>query len=347
MDAFYDRKPAVPKSLASSSASQGTSSASQRTSASVESSLTAIDVIWSHFRDVTRMPNNAFTVTCTFCNQKFQSLKAHRAKHHIYGPTGTGICVCPSQSPALLELGKLAKPVAPTVAIRQTKDTNYFRNLSLADRKKSVDDAVAKFFYANAIPFNASDSVEYKEMCVALQNQPPAYHPPQRKALSTTLLKRAKQHIISNLDKIVKIMEVTGATMCSDGWTNGAQDSLYNVMFMTPSGALFKEMIIGTAERKTAIWLAKRWTDVINAFPYDVVCLCTDNAEVCKAAGKIIMGEFPHIIWVGCAAHSIDLLLKDASKHPFAEDIIAEIKKVRLKCFSSLVRLCIFEMCST
>ena len=46
------------------------------------------------------------------------------------------------------------------------------------------------------------------------------------------------------------------------------------------------------------------------------------------------MQEFPHIIWVGCSAHAIDLHLKDASKHEFAADILTEVKKVRCTCFS-------------
>ena len=41
------------------------------------------------------------------------------------------------------------------------------------------------------------------------------------------------------------------------------------------------------------------------------------------------MQEFSNIIWVGCVAHAIDLLLKDVSMHEFVVDILSEVKKVR------------------
>ena len=78
-------------------------------------------------------------------------------------------------------------------------------------------------------------------------------------------------------------------------------------------------MILSTEERKNVARLARQWADIIREVgPQDIVSICTDNAEVCRAAGNSLMQEFPHIIWVGCSAHAIDLQLKDASKHEFA-----------------------------
>lgn len=332
MEGFFQRVPVVASSRASTSASTRASD----TSTSVATRPTSKDPIWKQFKDISVSNKHNFTVTCIHCAQIFKCIRPSKAILHIYGPPNQGIAVCNSNSPEILALRKAAAPPPPPV-VRQAKDTNYFRNLSIAERKNAVDDAVARFFYANAIPFNASDCIEYKDMCLALASQPAAYHPPQRKALSTTLLQRCKAQVGKGLDNVMKIIHVTGATLCSDGWTNAAQDSLYNIMLTTPGGALFREMVVGTEERKTAAWLASRWAGVItDVGEQHIVSLCTDNAEVCRAAGKLIMQEFPHIIWVGCAAHAIDLLLKDACKHDFAAEILAEVKKVRQRCYAFL-----------
>ena len=54
---------------------------------------------------------------------------------------------------------------------------------------------------------------------------------------------------------MTNVIDITGATLCSDGWISATQDSLYNIMLATPPGAIFREMIVGTKERKTASWL--------------------------------------------------------------------------------------------
>ena len=122
--------------------------------------------------------------------------------------------------------------------------------------KETVADALARFLYANAIPFDVADSVEYKDMYITLLSQSPAYHPPDREALGTTLLQCCKAQVGKDLEKVMQIINVSSATPCSDGWTNDAQVLLYSIMLTTPAGALFCEMMAGTEEQKTAAWLA-------------------------------------------------------------------------------------------
>ncbi|XP_028074197.1 uncharacterized protein LOC114276609 [Camellia sinensis] len=48
--------------------------------------------------------------------------------------------------------------------------------------------------------------------------------------------------------------------------------------------------------------------------PSNVVQVVTDNATNCKAAGVIIQRKYSHIIWSGCLAHTLNLLMKDIAK---------------------------------
>jgi hypothetical protein len=42
-----------------------------------------------------------------------------------------------------------------------------------------------------------------------------------------------------------------------------------------------------------------------------VVQLVRDNGANFKAAGRILMERIPHLFWTPCAAHCLNLLLKD------------------------------------
>ncbi len=45
-----------------------------------------------------------------------------------------------------------------------------------------------------------------------------------------------------------------------------------------------------------------------------VVQVCMDSAAVCKAAGCKLEVHFPHITFIPCTAHCLDLLLEDMGK---------------------------------
>lgn len=54
--------------------------------------------------------------------------------------------------------------------------------------KEAADRAVAKLFYATAMPFNIADSTYFKEAVKAITACGPTYRPPGRKALGTTMI---------------------------------------------------------------------------------------------------------------------------------------------------------------
>jgi len=62
---------------------------------------------------------------------------------------------------------------------------------------------------------------------------------------------------------------------------------------------------------------------VVQVGAANVVLVVTDNAASCKAAGKLLEDKYPHIMWVGCLAHCLDLLIKDICKLGWAEATIS------------------------
>uniref|UniRef100_A0A7R9VUK9 DUF659 domain-containing protein n=1 Tax=Chlamydomonas euryale TaxID=1486919 RepID=A0A7R9VUK9_9CHLO len=60
----------------------------------------------------------------------------------------------------------------------------------------------------------------------------------------------------------------------------------------------------------------------------NIKAFITDSASNAKACGKALEAKYPHIIWMPCAVHCIDLLLEDIGKLDWAAEIIEEGKDV-------------------
>jgi hypothetical protein len=68
--------------------------------------------------------------------------------------------------------------------------------------KQEVDDVVAEFFYACAIPFNVARSPYFKNVFKKAIDFGRGYVPPGSKALRTTLLSKTKDREANKLDDI-------------------------------------------------------------------------------------------------------------------------------------------------
>jgi hypothetical protein len=72
-------------------------------------------------------------------------------------------------------------------------------------------------------------------------------------------------------------MKVTGVSQCSDGYTNSANQALCNVMLVTPNATIYRKMIVGTAEAKTAAWIFEKLSEVIeHVGPELITCVVMD-----------------------------------------------------------------------
>ena len=60
--------------------------------------------------------------------------------------------------------------------------------------------------------------------------------------------------------------------------------------------------------------------------PKKVVHIVTDNEAAMKAGGKKLMDDFPHLYWIACATHCIDLILEDFGKRKKIKEVIDQAK---------------------
>ena len=133
----------------------------------------------------------------------------------------------------------------------------------------------------------------------------PAYTPPTRHALSTHLLDAE-----SNRGQ-VKVKQIIEKADCiaiiSDGWSNICGQGIINII-STPQPVFYKSTDTRDNRHQS---LHCRWAEGSHLGPQKVFALVTDNAVNLKAAWSKVEKSYPHITPIGCAAHALNLLLKD------------------------------------
>ncbi|XP_016194913.1 uncharacterized protein LOC107635874 [Arachis ipaensis] len=91
---------------------------------------------------------------------------------------------------------------------------------------------------------------------------------------------------------------------------------------------------------KTANALFNLFADVIEwVGPSNIVHVVTDNAANYVSAGKLIHEKYPNIFWYPCAAHCVNLILKDIASIPHIADLASRASKVTVFVYNHMILL--------
>lgn len=103
--------------------------------------------------------------------------------------------------------------------------------------------------------------------------------------------------------------------MAIDGWTNVRHDKVTNVLVLQGGQAFYWCSITNDAESNTADWLASRLRPVLHTLMVthrvQVAALVADNEAVMGALHTRIGRDYPFLVRVPCAAHTIQLAVRD------------------------------------
>lgn len=179
-----------------------------------------------------------------------------------------------------------------------------------AAKKAQIDSALATLCIRTGIPFRTVKSEAFRSF-VHLLNPSYAEVMPTPRTVSGVLLdkeydkSRAKlQSTLTNCNEL---------TLISDGWTNCRGDHIVNYLIKAPGQqTLFykSSCTMGIAQNADAV--AEAIIEILEELgAAKFSCLVTDNAPVLKAAHRIVEEANPNITAFGCAAHVINLLIKD------------------------------------
>lgn len=177
------------------------------------------------------------------------------------------------------------------------------------------------------IAFKVADSAAFKNM-LHLLNPEYAKNAPSARVLGGRLLD--KQHNDSKVKLQTELKEAENLTMTSDGWTNLRGDHIVNFIIKAPGQKpVFYKSIDTSGIPQTAVAIANAICEVIEEIGASkFVAVVTDNANVMKASWVEIERRHPKISAYGCAAHGVNLLIKDILSDPVHEKTMTESSKI-------------------
>lgn len=178
------------------------------------------------------------------------------------------------------------------------------------EKNEEADRLLASFFFRTGISFLLADSESFKAF-VSKINPSYAKSIPSAKSLSGVLL---DQNYTSEVTKLNAILESSkNLTLISDGWTNLNGEHIVNYSVKAPGHKpLFKRSANTSGIVQIGRAIAEAICEVLEELGAEkFCCVVTDNAAVMRSAWQKIEGRYPHISANGCAAHGMNLLIKD------------------------------------
>ncbi|KAJ6801979.1 uncharacterized protein M6B38_192910 [Iris pallida] len=119
--------------------------------------------------------------------------------------------------------------------------------------------------------------------------------------------------------------------MC-DGWSTQNRKCIINFFVYSPQGTIFLKSVDASDKYKDSNYIFGLMNEVVDQIGEKrVVQIVTDNGSNYKVAGLKLMGVRKNLYWTPCAAHCIDLMLKDIANDPSIKLLIQ--KSQELTCF--------------
>jgi hypothetical protein len=157
----------------------------------------------------------------------------------------------------------------------------------------------------------------------------PDYKPPSRKILSTTLLEEEYKEMKTVVSK--KIDQAKVLHLAVDGWTNVRKDSIINIMIYTPT-PFFHTSIDTETNRHTGEYLAEKISETMDEIGSEkFLGIISDNAANMKKCGKLLADKYETTTWIGCLAHTLNLLIADLLKMPEVHEVFKMVVDI-VKC---------------
>jgi hypothetical protein len=166
----------------------------------------------------------------------------------------------------------------------------------------------------------------------------PAYQPPSRKTLSTSMLDTTYNKYKSRMNNIIERYQGE-LSLNTDGWTNPRGDSIINYVLVARDEALFVKSVSTGKDRHTGTYIADGLKETIEELgPQNLCAVTTDNASNMKSSWNEVQDKYPLIDCIGCGAHMTNLLVEDIMEIPAIHEAFNAVKEVNKYWKESTVR---------
>ncbi|MQL91191.1 hypothetical protein Taro_023796 [Colocasia esculenta] len=235
------------------------------------------------------------------------------AQHEVGSGSGSGSAVGGS-GPAELSLVDFQMWVIISLGPLPHKH-NYQNKEGIArdpqGLKYKVGRAIAKWWHHTWLPFNAANSPYYKTAIQEVQRGGLHVQPPTARDLAGKYLQDEVNEIKSYIRFKMK-WEKYGVTLMCDGWLGITRSSLINFLVYCDRQVFYHKSVDASDRVHNYEYILSLMREVVEEIGEQyIVQVVTDNGSAYKKAGEELMKIYPHLYWTPCAAHCVDLMLKE------------------------------------
>ncbi|CAN1294472.1 hypothetical protein LINPERPRIM_LOCUS22472 [Linum perenne] len=189
--------------------------------------------------------------------------------------------------------------------------------------------------YIVAIPFNAIDNDEFKQMVEAIGIYGPGLKPPSQYDLRESLLKSEYARTKSLLKERDEEKEKHGCSLMTDAWTDMKRRSIMNIVAHCAEGTSFIKSKDTSGIAHTSDVIFDLVDNAIEEVGADhVVQVVTDNASNNMGAKALLLTKRPNIFWSSCATHTINLMLQGIGNLPRFKKVLDQAKGFTIFIYS-------------
>ncbi|CAM0910861.1 unnamed protein product [Alopecurus aequalis] len=206
-----------------------------------------------------------------------------------------------------------------------------FQDALEKDSGEQLGEAWAKFFHANGIPGEKADCPHFREaMRLTQQLGKVVQHVPTASEIDGPCLQAQYDELEEYVAEWKHRWGRSGVTVMCDSWTAPIGTSILNFMISCDGRMFFHKSVDATGRMQSVPYLYESIRKVVveeigQGF---VVQIVTENGSEFKEACGQLIKEHPRIVWQPCAAHTVNLMLKDIGNIPKVDAVVSSAKRI-------------------
>ncbi|CAI5537279.1 unnamed protein product [Closterium sp. Naga37s-1] len=188
---------------------------------------------------------------------------------------------------------------------------------------ESAQLAIATFFHVCRIAPNVAEHDAFKTMLKKVAAAGTGFTPPGQRLIMGRLLEECKANTDTALKEVKDSRKDVGVCIACDGWTDSEGRPQLNFLAVNAIASVFLFGVDCGTEKKGAEFIAGHLkTAMVMVGTENVVGLLMGGASANVNAASIIALDYPKVQWIRCAAHSLNLMMKDIGQLDWAKDTI-------------------------
>jgi len=194
--------------------------------------------------------------------------------------------------------------------------------------------ATARFFASNHIAYNVASSESFCDFANAVRHSNVAVL--QREGVKAAIEKLE----VEMREQLWALLRRSSApiAIAIDGWTNVKHTKVLNVILICSNRAYYWRSIANKLDKSDAQWMESVLRPVIAELVdggVRVSGFVADNEAANGAAFRLLQPDFPFLIRVPCAAHTLQLVVKQLMKASRWKELRADVQHIFHSFFAS------------